>query len=186
MRVEFACGARALECLHASYRQVTRVARELTVGTDEVFETMIRLRDDEVRARKELGKAQRAIRKFEASELLDQAKHVGTNPVVCRQFTDRDGSELHELTRSLSELGAHVILGTTGKTAQIFVARPEAMTLDCGTLLKERLGELGGRGGGRPEMARGGLPNEQLTRAIQSLETEVIREIESGSRSPSE
>jgi alanyl-tRNA synthetase len=176
-RVEFACGGRALDLLRASHGQVQKLANELTVGTDELESAILRLRDSEVEGRKELTRARRSLIDYEASRLMTDARRLNGVALVVECLGERPGNELQDLALALSRDGALAVLGTPGSPAQIIMARPDTHTLDCATILKDVLAQSGGKGGGRPGMARGGLPNDQLESAIQLLEAAVIAAI---------
>jgi alanyl-tRNA synthetase len=52
---------------------------------------------------------------------------------------------------------------------QLIFARAEGLELDCGKLLRETLAAFGGRGGGQPTLAQGGLPDAgQLEQALEA------------------
>jgi alanyl-tRNA synthetase len=44
-----------------------------------------------------------------------------------------------------------------GQPAPVVVARSAEVTFDAGAWMKRATAELGGRGGGRPELAQGGI-----------------------------
>ena len=72
----------------------------------------------------------------------------------------------------VSEPGLIVVLTGEGRPTPVVMARSVDVTLDAGALMKKATAELGGRGGGRPEMAQGGLdagPERILEFARRSL-----------------
>ena len=61
-----------------------------------------------------------------------------------------------------------------GTPAPVIIARSADVALDAGALLRQATAELGGRGGGRPELAQGGIP------AAPEAIIECVRHVLSG------
>jgi len=65
--------------------------------------------------------------------------------------------------------GAVVLLGVRGERPQLLFARADDVALDAGALLRTAAAAGGGRGGGRPDFAQGGVPtNAGLDAALQA------------------
>jgi len=157
-RVEFACGQRVLADLRVKHDLLQRLCAGFTVGLDEIEAAVERLRDSESITRKELTAAQESLRAQEVAELLDAADRSSGVPVVTHLLEDRPVSEAQAMARELAAGGAIAILGVRGPKAHVIVARPGPSDLDCAAVLREVVGRHGGRGGGRAELAQGGLP----------------------------
>jgi alanyl-tRNA synthetase len=91
-------------------------------------------------------------------------------------FSDRDADELRLLaSRIVQSEPAVALLGARSDgAARLVFARSASLALNMGQLLSEACQLLGGRGGGKPELAQGGGPNaaaieEALERAAQHL-----------------
>jgi len=70
------------------------------------------------------------------------------------------------------EPGTIAVLVGDGMPAPVVVARSGDVELDAAAWIKRAAAELGGRGGGRPELAQGGLgvsPDQVLTFAEETL-----------------
>jgi alanyl-tRNA synthetase len=169
-RIGFLCGARALRDLRSKTRIVGGLAADLTVGPDELEEAVRRIRDRETESRKRLSEAIGRLLAYEAEALIAGAeRHHGT-PLVRIDRGDLSTDDARTLARELVTRGAHVILGVRGDKTQVLVARAPDSTVDCARILKQVLTELGGRGGGQPEIAQGGLPDEAaLPEALDRL-----------------
>jgi alanyl-tRNA synthetase len=61
-------------------------------------------------------------------------------------------------TAIVAEPGFLVVLVGDGQPAPVIVARSADVTFDAAAWLKQAVARFGGRGGGRPEVAQGGLP----------------------------
>jgi alanyl-tRNA synthetase len=170
-RVEFVCGGRALRDLRTRGALLGRLATGMSVGFDELEEAITRLRDQEASHRKRLGAAMERLLALDARDLVASAPRVAGTPLV-RQV--RDGLELGEarlLAGAIAAEGGIALLGLRGEKAQVIIARPDGHALDCGKALREALAAVGGRGGGQPQMAQGGvLSADQLEPVLAALQ----------------
>jgi alanyl-tRNA synthetase len=157
IRVEFLCGGRALHDFRRKNAALGRLAAQLSIATDEIEPTIGRLCDAEERARKALEQARGRLLIYEAHELAAQAITIGTTRVVRVLSTERSLEELRALTTLISEHGCLAIVGMAAEKGHLMIARGSGLTADCAALVRAALAPFGGRGGGRPELAQGGL-----------------------------
>lgn len=171
-RIEFVCGGRALRDLARSYGLVTRAAGALSTGIDDLEPAIGRLREAEEHVRKALLSAQEQLRGLEAQQLVADAQTIGAIRVVRLVSQERSIEELRALANLIATQGVMAVLGLAAGKGHIILARgagqPEAM--NCATLLRDALLPLGGKGGGRPEQAQGGLADaSQLDVALDTV-----------------
>jgi len=174
VRIEFVCGDRAVRELRWKNAALARIAGALSVGAEEVEAAVTRLRDAEERARKRLQNLGDQLIDYEAQDLIAHAELVGSVRVVRRAYADRGLEEVRALARAISAGGCIALLGLRAEKTQLIFARAEGLALDCGKLLRETLAPFGGRGGGQPALAQGGLPDaasleEALDAAVERL-----------------
>lgn len=158
-RVEFVCGGRALRELRENGALVSRLAGGFSVGAHELEDVIAKLREREDAARKRLASTMGSLLSHEARRLIERAE--GTDGVALVRVVRDDLSldEARVLVRELTQGGAVAVVGVAGEKSQLVVARPEGSTLDCGALVRGVLQEFGGRGGGQPALAQGGVPD---------------------------
>lgn len=171
-RIEFVCGGRALRDLDYAYGLLSRAAATLSTGSDDLEPAIARLREAEERARKGWLNAQEQLRVFEAQKLVAEAQHVGTIALVRLCSSDRSIEDIRALANMIAAQGTMAVLGLAAGKGHIILARgigqPEA--INCATLLRDALQPLGGKGGGRPEHAQGGLADaSQLEAALDAI-----------------
>jgi alanyl-tRNA synthetase len=171
-RVEFLCGRRALDDLRRKTGLVSRLANDLSVGAMEIEEAVHRIRDQESAGRKRLATAMERLLRYEALELVAWAPRAGERPLV---HTIRDDLSLADgriLASAIVAVGGIAVVGLRGEKAQLLVAAPSAAGIDCSAVVRGALDPVGGRGGGQPAMAQGGLPDSA------QLEAAVVRAVD--------
>jgi alanyl-tRNA synthetase len=177
LRVEFLCGGRALRDLRWKNAAFGRLASAFSVGAEEVETAATRLREAEERARKRLEETGEQLIGYEAQDLIKRAELVGNMRVVQQAFEHRGLDEVRALAKAIAAGGCVALLGLRAEKTQLIFARAEALSIDCGALLRTTLAPLGGRGGGQPGLAQGGLPEpgrleEALAAALTLLSTQ--------------
>jgi alanyl-tRNA synthetase len=166
-RVEFVAGGRALRDLRFAGGLVSRMAAGMTVGPEELEVAVARLRESEERSHKRVQKLVEELAGFEADRLVTDGRVSKQLPVIRLSFTDRSMQELRYLAGAIAVRGGIAVLGLSGEKSQIIVTRPSESSLDCGKVLKDTLAQFGGKGGGQPAIAQGGLPDgSQLEAAL--------------------
>ncbi len=174
-RVEFVCGGRALNDLRTNGALLSRLAQSFTVGVDGVEEVVARLRDQADATRKKLDATMKALLAHEARDLVAHAERVADTPVVHLVRQDLTLDDARVLAREVTAGGAIIVLGIGGEKPQVMIGRPASHSLDCGKLVRETVGQFGGRGGGQPAMAQGGIPDgTRLSQAVDAA-VEIIR-----------
>lgn len=175
-RVEFVCGARALRDLEHRHRIVQGIATSLTVGADEVEEKVRRLREGEEAARRALAEATLRLAGYEAAERLAAAPAApGGARVVPLVLDGRTMDEARALARAIAERGGVALLGVPAEKPQLLFASAPGSGVDTGALLRATAAEFGGRGGGQPTMAQGGIPDaSRLAEAVAWAASRIV------------
>ncbi|MFY9742531.1 MAG: DHHA1 domain-containing protein, partial [Candidatus Sulfotelmatobacter sp.] len=65
-------------------------------------------------------------------------------------------------------------LASTSPQPSLVFAQTAGQPFDMGSLLKETVGKMGGRGGGSKDLAQGGVPNSEALAAALKTATEKI------------
>ena len=172
-RVRFVCGHRALGAMRRRLRALDELGAVLSAGLAELPQAARRLREQlhesDRRGRELLDRALEG----EARRLLAEA---GSLPaVVVRAFDGWTPADLRALAGQLVALAPCVaLLGSRAGKAHLVFAQSEGMTHDIGALLREALTLVGGRGGGRGNLAQGGGDRvEGLDEALAKAELAV-------------
>jgi alanyl-tRNA synthetase len=129
------------------------------------------VREAEERARKRLAEAGEQLIDYEAQDLIARADLIGICRVVRHAYEGRSLDEVRALAKAISAGGCVALLGLRAEKTQLVFARAEGLAVDCGALLRATLAPFGGRGGGQPALAQGGLPD--AARLGEALDTAV-------------
>jgi alanyl-tRNA synthetase len=169
VRVDFACGGRALADYRWKNAAVNRLAAGLSVRDREMADTVERLLAEASENRRLLNFAREQLLDHEAAALV--AETAGPPHLVVRSLGDRSAEEVRRLAQRLAgRPGVVALLGSlsSGKANLIF-ARSADLGYDMNVLLKAACALMGGRGGGTPALAQGG--GGDIAALDQALET---------------
>ena len=162
IRVEFACGHRAL----ADYRLKHELARTLSSRFSSPVELALpafeRFMEKQESLQRELNATRKAYHEELATRLLKEAAPVGGYHIVSRVFAGYGAADLQDFAARITATdGALCLLAavdeTAGRSSFLFAAAadvPAAMN----DLLKRSLAPVGGKGGGNAATAQGGAP----------------------------
>ena len=154
-RVRFVCGARALAALRTAHSILDRVGASLSSPPDKLPEAAERLKDQSAAAeRRGRDLLERAL-EGEARRLL--AGVTGSPAVVVASYDGWPPDELRLLAQKLVALApCAAFLGARGDKASLVFAQSDGLPFDVPALLREAAAAVGGRGGGKGNLAQGG------------------------------
>ena len=184
-RVSFVCGHRALDATARRRDVLDRLVSTLSAPLDELPAAAQKAKDDLATAeRQSRGLLERAL-EGEARRLLDEARVEGaaTRParegappaLIVAAYDGWPPNDLRVLAQRLVALAPCVaLLGSRADKAHLVFAQSEGLPHDVPALLKAAVEHLGGRGGGRGNLAQGGgdrldLLDEALGRARDAV-----------------
>ena len=174
-RIEFAAGTRAL----ADYRRANKTARAVAAHFSSARDDAPKLTARVVEENKELHRRVRALEevsaRVDAEELLATASANAQGlRVVTQIFENREAESLKRLALALiSHAKTVALLGSRDSdSARLVFARSADVAGDMNALMRQACELLGGRGGGKPDLAQGGGHNvDKIRQAIDSAVT---------------
>lgn len=157
-RLTFVCGGRALASCDALRDVVAEATRVLSVTPPEVAATIARLRDEVAASSRVIRRQQEQLAAYRAVELRQAAETIGAYRGVLRAELGQDAASLKSLASAVvAGPGLVVVLTGDGTPTPVVVMRSDGVEFDAAGWMRAALAALGGRGGGRPEAAQGGL-----------------------------
>ncbi|HEY1992075.1 MAG TPA: alanine--tRNA ligase [Gammaproteobacteria bacterium] len=172
-RIEAVTGAGALAYVHGL--QGTLRALVEALRSDDVVAKTQQLQERVKQLEKQLSQASAKLSANRGDELTSQAQAIGPAKVLSTVVEGVDAAALRELMDQLkSKLGsAVVVLGAAneGKVSLIAgVTQDLTAKVKAGELVNMVAQQVGGKGGGRPDMAQaGGTDPSRLEAALQSV-----------------
>jgi alanyl-tRNA synthetase len=160
IRVEFVCGGRALKAFRKDHESLKELARLMSAHPHEIPKLVEKLLQERAGLLRDKKHLEEQLLDLEARELLHRASRCEGLILVCGSYQDRKIESLKILAQKVAAApGAAAILVAIQDTAQVVVARHPDLRGDCGAIVRQLTGRLGGRGGGKPELAQaGGIP----------------------------
>jgi alanyl-tRNA synthetase len=160
-RIEAVSGIGALEHFQHQARVLSSVAKQLNVGEDLVLATVEKLTQTMRQLEKQLADQRRKGALSQLDELAAKAQTIKGSKVVVGQVEGLDRDGIRQLVDSLRQkLGSGVVvLGQAGDGKVTLIAgvtKDLTAKVHAGKMIQTLAKQVGGRGGGRPDLAEGG------------------------------
>ena len=179
-RVTFLCGSRALADYQRKMDVVTGSCRLLTAGEEDVLAALTKWQEERKEATRKLRAVVDEKLNYEAKELWDAAATVGSCRLVVAVYENRDREEVEALVRKLVHRENVVALMGLKREGRgyFYFGRSPSGGLGMKSLMEKACGEIGGRGGGTPEMAQGSGPDgAKVAAVLETMKTLVVQKI---------
>ena len=174
-RVEAATGEGALAYVQQQEQQLQEVAAALKAQPQEAAVRVGQILDNAKALEKELATLKSKFASAQCDELLNQAQNISGVKVLAAQLEGADNKTLRETLDKLKDKlkPAAIVLAAVsdGKVSLIAGVTADATTkVKAGDLVNFVAQQVGGKGGGRPDMAMaGGTQPEHLAAALASV-----------------
>jgi len=174
-RIEAVTGIGALEHYQHQAQTLRDVVSKLNVGEDDVLATVEKLTSTARHLEKELEAQKRKGALNQVDELFGQAQTIKGVKVIVGEVANVDREGLRALVDSLRQkLGSGVValgMPDDGKVALIAgVTKDLTAKVHAGKLIQALAKQVGGSGGGRPDLAEaGGKDTSALKSALESV-----------------
>jgi alanyl-tRNA synthetase len=175
-RIEAVTGQRAIEWMEADEERVQRVAELIKSGRDEIEDKLTQILERNRKLEKELEQLKAKLASAAGSDLASAAVTVGDVKVLAAKMDGADAKSLREAMDQLkNKLGSAVILlaAVAGGKVSLVAGVTKELTgeMKAGDLVKLAAEQVGGKGGGRPDMAQAGGTNpDALPQALALVE----------------
>ena len=158
VRLEFVCGQRAVATARRDYRALSEAAELCSAHLWDVPQHLRKVREDAKMARKSHERLLEELAEHVALRLVADTPVANGRKVVIGVFPERDLPFIRLLAQKCTRGVDNVIalLASTAGPAALVFAQSSGQPFDMGSLMKEVLAKLGGRGGGSKDWRREG------------------------------
>ncbi|MCG8464535.1 MAG: alanine--tRNA ligase [Xanthomonadales bacterium] len=175
-RIEGVTGESAIRWMEEDEERLFKVADLVKAGRDDVDDKVAQLVDRSRKLEKELEQLKAKLASSAGSELADSAVDIAGVKVLAAALDGVDPKSLRDTMDQLkNKLGSAVIVLATVKNDKVSlvagVTKDQISAVKAGDLVKYVAEQVGGKGGGRPDMAQaGGSDPAALPAALDSVE----------------
>ncbi len=176
-RIEAATGARALDLIQQEEQVLDRMASLVKSDRAQLEGRLKKLLEQQKDLEREVETLQARLNAGRSSQILDQAREVAGIRYLAVQVEGMSGKALREFSDQVRDrIGSGVIvLGSESEgKANLLAAVTKDLTdrIHAGRLIGALAEKVGGKGGGRPDLAQaGGSRPEGLKEALASVES---------------
>ncbi|MFO8060375.1 MAG: DHHA1 domain-containing protein, partial [Bacillota bacterium] len=187
-RVEAVTGRGAVHWMRQQEETAARLAAELDSSPDELVSRASELRETLRERERRLRQLQARLAEMQVGMVAERAQRVGKVAVVASRVDAQDAVTLRQMADSLrGKLGdSALVLASVGEGRATLIGAATPAAVEDGVNMGQvvsRLGrELGGGGGGRPEMAQAGGDRVDRLDGILELAMQLLRDALEGKR----
>jgi len=173
-RVHFVCGWRALEWARKDVSLLETAGARLSSGRADVVVAIERMKAESAENHKALQAAEKQLAEVRGRELAAAAAPRGKARFVVEVFEKRDIKYLQMVANQVvSGAGLVAVLGGTGATSSVVLARSKDVEIDLRPIGKDAFAAIGGKGGGPPHFVQGGGAGQNLREAMKIAEDRI-------------
>lgn len=164
-RIEAVVGKTALNYLNAKEAEIDKLSMHFKAPHEEVFARVEKLQEENKSLQKELANAQHVLAKQKFSALVEKAESITGGKLFISKLDAMDANTLKDGVEVLSQkLGDSIIIAVApkldGSGATIIAKVSDNFVtkgVQAGKIVSEIAQACGGKGGGRPQFAQGGV-----------------------------
>jgi alanyl-tRNA synthetase len=178
-RLEATTGKGALKLINAQQALITQLASDLKAPAAEVVNKVAQLSDHLKALEKELARLKSKLASSQGDDLVDQAIDFNGVKVLAAILEGADANGLRETMDKLKDKlkSAAIVLASVneGKVSVAAGITSDLISkIKAGDLVNFVAGQVGGKGGGKPDMAMaGGTDASELPKALESVKNWV-------------
>lgn len=178
-RVEATTGEGALKLINSQQALIAQLAADLKAPAHELANKVAQLSEHAKTLEKELARIKSKLAASQGDDLVDQAVDIAGVKVLAATLEGADANALRETMDKLKDkLKSAAIVLASAQDGKVSLAAGVTADLiakvKAGELVNHVAGQVGGKGGGKPDIAMaGGTDASQLPKALASVEAWV-------------
>lgn len=174
-RIEAVTGTKALEVVQKVDADILHINDLLKAQKDQTVEKVEAAVENVHQLQKQIEQLNQKLANFQASDLINQVTEIAGRQTLIATVQGQDAKSvrhLHDSVKSKLDNAVIVLAGVEGDKVSLIasVAKDFTANLKAGDIIKHLATELGGKGGGKPDLAQGGAPlNEKFEQVMTDL-----------------
>lgn len=174
-RIEAVTGTKALEVVQKAEADIVHINGVLKAQKDQTVEKVEAIVETSSALQKQIEQLNQKLASLQAAELLSQVQTLAGRTTLITTVQGMDAKalrNLHDGVKSKLENAVIVLAGVEGDKISLIasVAKEFTASIKAGDIIKHLANELGGKGGGKPDLAQGGAPlNEKFAKVMADL-----------------
>ena len=175
-RIEAVTSKYAADLYKESELALENIAGKVKAKISNVEHKVDQLLEDKKALQHDYDKLKKELQQSQLNDLSDATTEVNGVQVIRKEVEAEDGKDLRaqmDLIKSQNQDSIVALAAVTGDKVSLVVTVPKALTnkVRAGDIMKGMANIVGGKGGGRPDMAQGGGTNiESITAALQFVD----------------
>ena len=155
MRLTFLCGGRAYTYAAMLQEAMDGMARSFSTGVDKVSAAVEKMNGELDAAKKQNKSLSARLEEYYSRELKEKARDIKGKKLLVEIVEDTDPKRLRPLCQSTLEAKALTLLLCPNGEQVSYILMCKGINLDMGEVIQAVNAALGGKGGGRGDMAQG-------------------------------
>ncbi|QIC71642.1 alanine--tRNA ligase [Acinetobacter indicus] len=174
-RIEAVTGTKAIEAAQKADRDINTINALLKAQKEQTIEKVEAIVETASSLQKQIEQLNQKLASLQAGELLSQVQTIAGRATLITTVQGMDAKALrilHDGVKSKLDNAVIVLAGVEGDKVSLIasVAKDFTASIKAGDIIKHLASELGGKGGGKPDLAQGGAPlNEKFATVMAEL-----------------
>jgi len=171
-RIEALTGSYALKYMRKDRETVKEISSLLNVERQRLSERILSLNAELKEKEKQLERLNDLLLSFKVDEAIKEAKEKDGVKIVSMFIEEAEIESLRRLSDMIRSKSKNSIamLGTKNGTLLVAVSKGLEDRYNANGIMKRITGKYGGKGGGSPNLAQGGIPKENIRKALSDKE----------------
>ncbi len=181
-RIEAVTGEAALAHVQTRDKLLAELARQLNATPENLSDKACQLLQQQRQLEKKLASLEQKLASQAASAILDEAEHINGTALLMKAVSGFSVPQLRDMVdrfKQKFQKGVIVLANDTGEKAQLVSGVTQSLvhSIKAGDIIRQLAQSLGGRGGGRPDMAQGGAEADKaaLEKALAQTREKLVQ-----------
>ncbi|MCC0638825.1 MULTISPECIES: DHHA1 domain-containing protein [unclassified Clostridioides] len=161
-RIEFLAGKRAVDEVLKRDIYLTKICRYLSCSEEDAINGIVNLNEKVEDSLSKKRKLEEIVAKYQVKEMVENANKIGNISVVKKIYDEEDLKYVNKIANKITEDENKIALLAVRfeeKINLIFACSENLKAVNMGSLLKDAISLIDGKGGGSQVLAQGGGKN---------------------------